>query len=123
EDVKAIVALLGPKGRDGGLKEGEKVRVLMSPIPGSGGRLQPARVTLIGDTAVEAVVALSDMGKYVPVDVQSGETAVAENTDEQDQDDGSGVRLYQSIYETALRNQVPRPIVDELIRIYSYDEI
>src|SRR6185437_8327195 len=60
-------------------------------------------------------------GRYVPVDVQSAETAAAENTDEQDQDDGSGVRLYQIIYETALRNQVPRPIVDELIRIYSYD--
>jgi len=76
---------------------------------------------LLGDTSVEAVVALSDMGRYVPVDVQSAETAVAENTEEQDQDDGSGVRLYQSIYETALRNQVPRAIVDELIRIYSYD--
>ena len=27
----------------------------------------------------------------------------------------------QAIYETALRQQVPRPLVDELIRIYSYD--
>jgi murein DD-endopeptidase MepM/ murein hydrolase activator NlpD len=121
DDIQAIVALLGAKGRDGALKDGEKVRVLMSPILGSDGRVQPARVMLLGDTAVEAVVALSDMGKYVPVDVQSAETAVAENTEEQDQDDGSGVRLYQSIYETALRNQVPRPVVDDLIRIYSYD--
>ena len=31
------------------------------------------------------------------------------------------MRLYQSVYETALRNQIPRPIIDELIRIYSYD--
>ena len=31
------------------------------------------------------------------------------------------MRLYQSIYETALRNQIPRPVIDELIRIYSYD--
>ena len=31
------------------------------------------------------------------------------------------MRLYQSIYETALRNQVPRPVIDDLIRIYSYD--
>ena len=121
DDIQAIVTALGAKGRDGGLRDGERVRVLMSPIPGSGGRLQPARVMLLGDTSVEAVVALSDMGRYVPVDVQSAETAVAENTEEQDQDDGSGVRLYQSIYETALRNQVPRAIVDELIRIYSYD--
>ena len=31
------------------------------------------------------------------------------------------MRLYQSIYETALRNQVPRPLIEDLIRIYSYD--
>ena len=31
------------------------------------------------------------------------------------------MRLYQSIYETALRNQIPRPVIDDLIRIYSYD--
>jgi murein DD-endopeptidase MepM/ murein hydrolase activator NlpD len=41
---------------------------------------------------------------------------------EAEEDDGStGVRLYQSIYETALRQNIPRPIIDELIRIYSYD--
>jgi len=31
------------------------------------------------------------------------------------------VRLYQSIYETALRNHVPRPVIDDLIRMYAYD--
>ena len=31
------------------------------------------------------------------------------------------MRLYQSIYETALRNQMPRPVIDDLIRVYSYD--
>jgi len=121
EDIKAIVALLGPKGRDGALKEGEKLRVLVSPSTVASTRMQPARVMLIGDTAVAAVIALSDMGQYVSVDVQSADTTVADNATDQDDDDGSGVRLYQSIYETALRNQVPRPVVDELIRIYSYD--
>ena len=31
------------------------------------------------------------------------------------------MRLYQSIYETALRYQMPRPAIESLIRIYSYD--
>jgi murein DD-endopeptidase MepM/ murein hydrolase activator NlpD len=119
DDIKAIIAALGAKGRDGAVKEGQKLRVLLSPMPGGGQRLQPARVVLIGDAGVEAVVALSDMGKFVAVDVQSADTPVADNGD--DEDDSSGVRLYQSIYETALRNQIPRPVVDELIRIYSYD--
>src|SRR6185312_12706663 len=67
-EIKAIAEVLGPFGRDGSLKEGEKVRVLISA---GAGRPQPVRVILMNDTAVEAVVALSDMGKYVSVDVQS----------------------------------------------------
>ena len=118
DEIKAIVAALGAKGRDGALKDGQKLRVLLSPVVG-GQRMQPARVVLSGDSGVDAVVALSDMGKYVAFDAQSAENAITESSD--DEDDPNGVRLYQSIYETALRNQIPRPVVDELIRIYSYD--
>lgn len=117
-EIKAIAGLLGARGRDGGLKEGQKLRILLTPIPG-GDRTQPARVILAGDAGTEAVVALSDLGKYVSVDVQSAETQVADADDEND--DGTGVRLYQSLYETALRNKIPRPVIDDLIRIYSYD--
>ena len=118
DEIKAIASALGPRGRDGGLKEGQKLRVLLSPI-GAGQRLQPIRVIVANDSAAEAVVALSDTGKYVAVDVQSADTQVADS--DEDDDNGTGIRLYQSIYETALRNQVPRPVIDELIRIYSYD--
>ena len=118
EETKAIAGALGVRGRDGGLKEGQKLRVLLTPI-GAGQRLQPIRVIVASDAAIDAVVALSDTGKYVAVDVQSAETQVAE-TEEDDESPG-GVRLYQSVYETALRQQVPRSIIDELIRIYSYD--
>jgi murein DD-endopeptidase MepM/ murein hydrolase activator NlpD len=120
DDIKAIIAALGARGRDGAVKEGLKLRVLLSSMPGGGQRLQPARVVVLSDAGVEAVVALSDMGKFVAVDVQSADTPVADAGDD-DEDDSNGVRLYQSIYETALRNQIPRPVVDELIRIYSYD--
>jgi len=124
EEAKSIAATLGPRGRDGGLKEGQKVRILMVPsAPGQ--RLQPYRVVVANDSTVEAVAALSDMGKYVAVDVQSlnSTTEVASNDDssDDDDDDGSGVRLYQSIYETALRNKVPASVIEDMIRIYSYD--
>ena len=121
EEAKAIATTLGPRGRDGGLKEGERLRILMAPA-GPGQRLQPYRVIVANDSAIEAVSALSDLGKYVAVDVQSMNT-VAETTDnsDDDDDDGSGVRLYQSIYETALRNKVPASIIEDMVRIYSYD--
>jgi murein DD-endopeptidase MepM/ murein hydrolase activator NlpD len=125
EEAKSIATTLGARGRDGGLKEGEKLRILMAPA-GPGQRLQPYRVIVANDSAVEAVAALSDLGKYVAVDVQSMNdgTETADNNksdDDDDDDDGSGVRLYQSIYETALRNKVPSSVIDDMVRIYSYD--
>src|SRR6478752_5415882 len=81
EEAKAIASTLGAKGRDGGLKEGQKVRILMAPA-GPGQRLQPYRVIVANDTNIEAVAALSDLGKYVAVDVQSMNTVaeVADNS-------------------------------------------
>ena len=123
EETRAIATTLGIRGRDGGLKDGEKVRILMSPA-GPGQRLQPSRVIVANNSAIEAVAALSDLGKYVPVDVSSmntvTDTADSSSNDDED-DDGTGVRLYQSIYETALRNKVPQNVIEDMIRIYSYD--
>jgi murein DD-endopeptidase MepM/ murein hydrolase activator NlpD len=124
DEARAIAATLGARGRDGGLREGQKLRILMAPAaPGPGVRLQPYRVIVANDTTIEAVSALSDIGKYVAVDVQSMNTVAEATTDkdDDDDDDGSGVRLYQSIYETALRNKVPASVIEDMIRIYSYD--
>jgi murein DD-endopeptidase MepM/ murein hydrolase activator NlpD len=121
DEIRSIAGALGAKGRDGVIKEGQKLRILVSPTASQG--VQPVRVIVTGDNGIEAYAALSDLGQYVAVDPQStGATRVADDENERDEDDdGTGVRLYQSIYETALRNQVPRPIVDNLVRIYSYD--
>jgi murein DD-endopeptidase MepM/ murein hydrolase activator NlpD len=86
------------------------------------GHTQPLRVIISGDSGVEAAVALSDRGTYVPVDIRNVDPDVTDTGgDENSEDDGSGVRLYQSIYETALRNNVPTSVIEEFVRIYSYD--
>jgi murein DD-endopeptidase MepM/ murein hydrolase activator NlpD len=124
EDARAIAANLGPRGRDGGLKEGQKLRILMESI-GPGRPAQPVRVIVANETMIEAVAALSDLGRYVAVDVQSfngvTETASNKSDDDDEDDDGTGVRLYQSIYETALRDKVPQSVIEDMIRVYSYD--
>ena len=90
-----------------------------------GRKPQAVRVVVANETAAEAVVALSDLGKYVNVDVASlntpTTTAEVASDDDDDDDDGTGVRLYQSIYETALRNKVPATVIEDMIRVYSYD--
>lgn len=121
DDIKAITAVLGARGRDGGVREIHTVRVLMAPTSDPK-VVHPIRVVIANDSAIEAVVAWSDIGRYVQVDIRNLETEVARSRQQdEEEDDGRGVRLYQSIYETALRNQVPRPLIEDIIRIYSYD--
>jgi murein DD-endopeptidase MepM/ murein hydrolase activator NlpD len=120
DEIGAIAKVLGPRAKDGGIKEGQKLRVLMTPVPGSQ-RLQPIRVIIANDTSIDAVVALADTGKYVSVDVKNAATETADNSEDSNDNDTPGVTLYHSVYETALRNQIPRPIIEDLIRIYSYD--
>ena len=93
----------------------------MAPVLG-GQRLQPIRVIIASKSTIDAVVALADTGKYVSVDVRNIDTEVAENSEDGgDENNLGGVALYQSVYETALRNRIPRPVIEDLIRIYSYD--
>jgi murein DD-endopeptidase MepM/ murein hydrolase activator NlpD len=124
-EAQAIANNLGAAGREGGLKEGRKLRIMMAGTGPGQLRQQPVRVIVANDTTVEAVAALSDLGKYVAVDVQSFnsvvDAAAGRDDDDDDDDDGTGVRLYQSIYETALRNKVPVTVIEDMIRIYSYD--
>jgi murein DD-endopeptidase MepM/ murein hydrolase activator NlpD len=119
DEIRGFVGALGQRGRDGGLKEGQKLRILLSAAA-PGQRMQPVRVMVLGESAIEAVAAQSDTGKYVAVDVQQMGAGVQE-AEEDDESDSNAVRLYQSLYETALRNQVPRPVIDDLVRVYSYD--
>jgi murein DD-endopeptidase MepM/ murein hydrolase activator NlpD len=121
DEVGTITKMLGRLGKDGVLREGQKLRVLLSPVPDSK-RLQPVRVIVANEGGVEAAVALSDVGKYVQVDVKNVDTEVADNPDDTTIANNSiGVTLYQSVYETALRDQIPRPIIEDMVRMYSYD--
>ena len=122
EEIAALAKALGSYGRDGAIKEGEKLRVLLSPVPNSK-RLQPVRVIVADDATVEAVAALSDTGKYVTVDARNVSSEVADSSEDggPNVNTAGGITLYQSVYETALRNHIPRPIIENLVRIYSFD--
>lgn len=118
DDVRLIAAAFTRGGREITLRDGQRIRVLFAQ--GASGRSQPVRIILVGERGTpEAAVAQTDEGRYVAVE----DPAEAINvTDESEEDDeGSGLRLYAAIYETALRQEIPRPIVDELIRVFGND--
>ena len=48
EEIRSIASALGPRGRDGGIKEGQKLRVLLSPT-GANKRNQAIRIIVAND--------------------------------------------------------------------------
>ena len=80
DEIKGIISVIGPSALEGGLKEGQKLRVLQTPA--GLGHMQPLRVIVAGDSGIVAAVALSDLGQYVPVDIRNIDTDVADAGDE-----------------------------------------
>ncbi|MFD1703166.1 M23 family metallopeptidase [Methylopila henanensis] len=129
DDARAIARRFA--GRDGyglaSVKAGQRLKVLMgrSAAPGLN-RLQPVRASLF-DAGGEHVgsVALSDQGDYVAIadmDDFAEEPSAEEIADEVARPGTpSRMRLYNGLYEAALRNQVPKAVIDEMVRIVSYD--
>jgi murein DD-endopeptidase MepM/ murein hydrolase activator NlpD len=68
---------------------------------------------------LESVVAVTDAGTYVPVTLprRSAKRPVPVAGDD-DADEG-GLRLYDSLYATALKQDIPRPIIDDLVRMFA----
>ncbi|QRG09543.1 peptidoglycan DD-metalloendopeptidase family protein [Xanthobacter dioxanivorans] len=117
EDARAVAAAFG-RGRDGAVKDGLRIRMLLQEE--NKGRVRPYKVSLFSDLGHEGTVALSDRDDFVSVREPS-ETEIAGVSEESDDDSGPGIRLYESIYETALRNEMPRSVIADIIRVYSFD--
>lgn len=117
KDARGFLASFGASGHDKALKEGQRVRLLLAP--GENGQALPLRVSIFTDQTHEATVALADNGRYVAVEAPH-EGGFAKLEDDESEE-GKGIRLYQSIYETALKNEIPTPMIDDIIRTFSFD--
>ncbi len=83
-----------------------------------------ARLSVHSDDRLEALVAITDKGGYVLVpqaDAPGPKPRRPKSDDDDDEGDANGFRLYDSLYETALKQDIPRPTIDELVRIFAND--
>lgn len=125
----AAVAAAYKSHRGEPVREGQRVKLLFADFDGSGRNMQLARMSVYNDEAIESIVAATDRGTFVqtptaPASVASKghvkpRSAAADDSEEED--DSGAMRLYDSLYETALKQEVPRPIVNELIRVFAND--
>ena len=108
------------------VREGQRVKLLFADFDGSGKNMQLARVSVYTDDEIDSIVAATDKGTFMqtpttPTQMASGKSGRrSQGGDEGEEDDG-GMRLYDSIYETALKQQVPKQIINELIRVFAND--
>ncbi|HYY83321.1 MAG TPA: M23 family metallopeptidase [Beijerinckiaceae bacterium] len=128
DQLRSIMNALSARARTG-LAEGQRIRLLIAPAgPGLGRQIM--RIVLFGETGIEEIVAANDRGVFVSVTPPRddsrprqapGRTAQAGADDDEEEDEGSGARLYDSLYETVLKNELPRQTVEDLVRIFGYD--
>lgn len=123
EQIASIVAAFGARRGEAPVREGHRLKLLLADMDGEGSPMQIGRINVYDGDALERTVAIRDSGDYVQVEkVEPAQKARPRPaSDDEDDEDSGGMRLYNSVYETALKQEIPRPIIDELIRIFAND--
>ena len=111
----AILAAFGVKRGESPVAEGQKIILQYDDVE-AGKPATIARVSVYADEQLKSTIAINDEGVYVPVTLPR---AAAQHNDA-DADNG-GVSLYESFYETALKQGLPKPIIDEMVRAFAND--
>ncbi|MEM9635075.1 MAG: M23 family metallopeptidase [Pseudomonadota bacterium] len=103
------------------LEEGQRLRIAYAPSPDDLERMRPERVSLYTDTDHEATVARSDSGDYIKAEQPS--TFLADAFAEADRVSYGGPTpaIYDSLYQTALEQEMPEEIINDLVRMFSFD--
>lgn len=131
EQIRTMVTALGGRPRVQALPEGQVLQVTSIAGTRPGEPRQIVRVSLVSEGRVEMMVAVNDRGIFVPVQIareeeepkprRNARTAKPNADDDENDTEGTGARLYDSLYETALRLEMPRPLIDEMVRIFAHD--
>jgi murein DD-endopeptidase MepM/ murein hydrolase activator NlpD len=124
---RAMTAVAAFKTRRGEapVREGQKIKLLFADFDGSGVNMELARISVYSDEQLETMVAATDSGSFLQVSTAPSQTAQkfrkrgADESDGAEEEDSGGMRLYDSIYETALKQEIPRPIINELVRVFA----
>ena len=120
--AKGAAAVLLKDIKDIGLKDNAKLRILLSLPPDPKAEPRLMRVMLYDGDTIIAIAAIDDRGQFVSVAPPSSEGTIgADEQPEADPAQPQGFKLYDSLYETALKNDIPKAIIDQLVKIYFYD--
>ena len=119
EAALAIMAAFGVKHGESPVGEGQKILLLPEEPAARGDKPRIARVSVYADDQLKATVAINDSGAYATVSDRAAQTARKARS-AVDSDSG-GMNLYQSLYETALKQGLAKPLIDLIVRVFAND--
>ncbi|MCW6507152.1 M23 family metallopeptidase [Hyphomicrobiales bacterium BP6-180914] len=122
DQIHAIVTAFGAKRGEAPVAEGRRLKLLIARPDGRAAG-QIVRLSVYADETLETTVAMEDVGDYVQVSRVDTKPLLKAAPKDDDDDDGDtgGMRLYESLYETALKQNVPKSVIDDLVRIFGND--
>jgi murein DD-endopeptidase MepM/ murein hydrolase activator NlpD len=121
DQIASVVAAFNVQRGEAAVAEGRRLKLLFADLDGSGANMTLGRLSVYSDETLETNIAINDHGGYVQMTTPRRTAKKQAHDDSDDDDTTSGMRLYDSLYETALKQEIPRPIVDDLVRIFAND--
>jgi len=120
EAVQAILAAFGVKRGESPVAEGQKIILLPEEPAVRGEKPEIARISVYADDQLKATVAITDSGGYKPVALRTAQSPRKPGAADEESS-GGGMSLYESLYETALKQGLPRSIIDVMTRVFAND--
>lgn len=121
DQAARAAAVIETQIKDGQVKEGQRIKALLALSADPTAKPQLLRVMLYDNDQIVAIAAVNDRNQFVAVAPPSDEGSVGAEEQPEGEETTTGISLYNSIYETALKNEIPVSVIEQLIRIYFYD--
>jgi murein DD-endopeptidase MepM/ murein hydrolase activator NlpD len=120
-DAHAVQVALTARLRETPVHEGTRVKVLTSRSGEKAG-WQLLRVSVYEGEALAHIAAINDRNEFVSVAPPQTESPASASEDDEETDEaGTGLRLYDSLYETGFKHDIPRQVIDQIVKICFYD--